>query len=282
MDDEVVSIGVSKGIEKIELSPGEVYSGEFDILNLSKTKSVSFAVKISPYSVDDETYDANFYDRDDYNQIVDWTTVDTPSGELMENERKTISYQIVVPETAPAGGQYLSFLVEVKNDESKEKTLSLSTKSRVASILYASVAGETVEEVEILENNISIFNLDRPVEVSSLVENKGNIHTPAEYILRVYPLFSNQEIYSNEETPVENTLLPETVLFSKKTWDETPRLGVFRVVQEISAADSYSSRERIVVACPGWFLFLCLLFVFSLIFWFIMRVRERKNIIKNY
>ena len=281
MDDEITSIGVSKGIEEIELSPGETFSGEFDVLNLSQTDSVAFRVKISPYSVDDETYDANFTDYDDYNQIVDWTTLETVEGELKSSERKTIVYNISVPKNAPAGGQYLSFLVEIINPKAEEKNLSLSTKSQVASILYASVSGETVKSAEIHENRISLLFLDRPIYASSLLENLGNVHVDAEYILKVYPLFSNEELYSTEEAPVRNVLLPETTLSSEKTWEETPRLGFFRVSQEIRIPETGETSlvEKTVFVSPTWFLILVLMFLFSMIFWLFFRARERKKVL---
>ena len=135
-----MSIGVSKGIEKIELSPGETYSGDFNIINLNQTDSVPFIIKISPFSVNDGSYDANFSDYDDFNQIVDWTTLEFSSGELEPGEKRVVPYEISVPENAPAGGQYLSFLVEVAETDAEAKNLTLSTKSQVASLLYASVS----------------------------------------------------------------------------------------------------------------------------------------------
>ena len=277
-----LSIGVSKGIEKIELSPGETFSGEFTIINLSSTDSVPFLIKIAPYSVNDKTYDANFADYDDYNQIMDWITLEFSSGELEPGEKRVVPYEISVPENAPAGGQYLSFLVEIVETDAEAKSLTLSTKSQVASLLYASISGETIKTAEVRENKINFLYLDKPISTSSLIENLGNVHVDAEYVLKIYPLFSNEEIYSTEESPVRNTLLPETLLSSEKSWEETPRLGFFRVVQEIEIpeANESSLAEKIVFVSPTWFLVLVSLFIFSMIFWIFFRVRERKQNIK--
>ncbi len=284
METNSISIGVSTGAQEFDnLSPSETYTGSFDIINTSSIDSIAYKIIIAPYSVNDISYDANFSDRDDYNQIVDWIKLEDTSGELNENERKKINFKIEVPENAPAGGQYASFLVQIVNREGEKNELSLSSKSQVASLVYATVAGETIETADILENNINIINIDRPVSFSSMVENTGNVHLSAAYNFRIYSLFSNEEIFSNEDTPAVSTLLPETIYYTEKKWEETPKLGIFRVVQEISVADSletFSSSERIVFVCPSWFLILCSLFIFSMIFWFILRIRERKYNIK--
>ncbi len=282
MESNSASIGVSTGAQTLSLSPSETYTGSFDIINTSHSNSIKYEVLVAPYSVNDITYSANFTDYDDYNQIVDWISLDETSGELGKSERKTINFKIEVPENAPGGGQYASFLVRMVYDESEKENLSLSSKSQVASLLYASVAGETVKTAEVLENNINFINLDRPIFFSSVIENTGNIHLSANYVFRVFPLFSNEELFSNEDNPSSSTLLPETVYYSEKTWGETPKLGIFRVVQEISVADAESVREQVVFVCPTWFLFLCLLFIFSMILWFVTRIREHKNIIKEF
>ena len=95
METNSISIGVSTGAQEFDnLSPSETYTGSFDIINTSSIDSIAYKIIIAPYSVNDISYDANFSDRDDYNQIVDWIKLEDTSGELNENERKKINFKI--------------------------------------------------------------------------------------------------------------------------------------------------------------------------------------------
>jgi len=142
-------------------------------------------------------------------------------------------------------------------------------------LLYSTVAGENHPSGEILENNVPAFFLDQPLKVSSLVKNTGNVHLEASYILRVFPLLSDEELYSNEDAPAHNTIIPGTSLYSEKDWGACPTLGVFRVVQELSYAGETSSKESYVVVCPTWFFFLVIFFIIVIIYAFFDHIRVR-------
>ena len=53
-----------------------------------------------------EKYNADVVTKTNYTQMADWITIHEPTGTLMPNEAKELSFTIEVPENAPGGGQY--------------------------------------------------------------------------------------------------------------------------------------------------------------------------------
>ena len=95
--------------------------------------------------------------------------------------------------------------------------------------------------------------------------------------MQVFPLFGDEEVYTNEENPATLTILPETQRFNSISWDGAPQLGIFRVRETVTILDDTQTIEKIVFLCPIWFLFLILLIIFFVIFWLVSRARSRKS-----
>lgn len=281
MQPNLSPLAVSPGLIEVGLlNPGQVYEGEFTVLNPTTEQSISrYSVTVGPLTFDDEYYSPAFSDASDFNQIVDWIEIENPSGELAPQERHTIKYKIAVPDTAPAGGQYASFLVTSENSANADQQdgVAVTAKSRIAILFYSTVAGETREEGHVIENNVPSIVFDQPIKTSSLIINSGNVHTKAKYTLRVYPLFSDEEIYTNEESPVVSTIVPDTTYYNEKVWEDTPFLGLYKVVQEIDFSDRIDRKETVTFVAPLWFVILAFLFLASIIYGIIERIDKRKK-----
>lgn len=273
-------LAVSPGLIEVALTPGEVYEGDFFVLNPVTTDIASnYVISVAPLNFFDESYTPAFTDPSDYNQIVDWIEVEAPKGELAPQEKRAVHYKITVPADAPAGGQYASFLVAADDTHSSEQGngIAVSAQSQIAILLYSTVAGETREEGTVIENNVPAFFFNQPIKTSSLVINSGNVHIPAKYTLRIYPLFSDEEIYTNEESPKISSVIPDTTLYNEKVWEDTPLLGLFRIEQEIDFADKYNIKSTVALVAPTWFITLVLLFLAAVIYAFIDRINRRKQ-----
>lgn len=273
-------LAVSPGLIEVALTPGEVYEGDFSVLNpVTVDITSNYSISVAPLNFFDESYTPAFTDKSDYNQIVDWIEIEAPKGSLAPQEKRQVHFKITVPADAPAGGQYASILVAAEDTgiADQNEPIAVSAKSRIAILLYSTVAGETREEGTVIENNVGAFFFDQPIKTSSLVINSGNVHIPAKYTLRVYPLFSDEEIYTNEESPKISSVIPDTTLYNEKVWEDTPLLGIFRIEQEIDFADKYNVKSTIAIVAPTWFVILVLLFITAVIYALIDRIQKRKQ-----
>ena len=265
----------------IELEPGKTSTGSFEVVN-SGLKEYSFAIGVGPYSVKNSNYEPD-YDTDTvYNDIVEWISFSQTEGTVAPDDKVEITFTVDVPNDVPYGGQYATIYVEMVNplsdtDNSDSNNSNIGVNQKIGIILYSEVEGETREEGAILENRIPSILFNPPVIATSLVENTGNVHAKATYVLQVYPLFGDEEVYTNEENPTELYVLPETQRFNSISWDGAPQLGIFRVKQTVSILDDTETIEKIVFLCPIWFLFLILLILFFVIFWLFSRIRSRRR-----
>ena len=281
-DDNSYGIGVSPMKEQIVLDPGEVYSGSFMISNpASNTSGVNYEVRVSPFYAT-EAYDITYEQTGDYNQIVDWITLGDTSGVLLPNSTQEIKFKIDVPKDAPAGGQYAAIIVQSRTG-SNESNAEASTGIRinqamgVAHTIFAEITGTTKRDGEIVSTNLPSFLTNGKIVGSSTISNTGNVHGTAKYKMQVFPLFSGEEVFTNEEDPETSIILPDRTHYHETVWSDTPPMGIFNVVYTTEYEGLTNQVSKLIIICPVWLLSIIVFAVIALIVWIIIRVKSRKK-----
>ena len=284
---------VSPQSQEYVLAPGQSVTGEIKAVNPSDAKGDFYYVaEVVPYSVsDDGKYEPNFNAADDYTDIVNWVTMSDSDesgtkevhGVLKPGEEKEAYYTIAVPKDARGGGQY--FAIRVKTDanatqEAEENTAVIKEVVGIASLVFVEVSGDIIIKGEITDNNIPSFFLTPPIKASFMAKNEGNTHAVVSYALQVFPLFSDEEIYTTEEEMDSRYVLPGSSRVITQSWDNTPPIGIFKVRQTVyydSLDNEPSVTEKMVVVCPVWLLFAIIFVIIAAIIYFVMRAKSRKN-----
>ena len=274
-----IHLQVSPTKQKLSLTPGSSYVGTFKVHNAGAAP-FNYSVSATPYSVTNDNYSPDYTGLTNYTQIADWITFDkaTEKGLLQPGEIAEVAYTVNVPKDAPAGGQYAALMAQTEDGNDENATVAVI--HRVGMILYAAVPGETRESGEIIKNNVNTFYFNPPLTVSSLVKNTGNVEQTATYTVKIYPLFSNEAVFSNEEKPDKEKqldVIPETSRFNSITWEGAPQIGIFSVEQTIEFAGQISTNKKLVLICPLWLLFIIFALLFFIIFWLFSRARNRKR-----
>ena len=282
-----IGISMSPPNQKIVLNAGESYTGSFRVSNAQDNEGAfKYKVNVIPFYVDDNDY-IIYEDTEGYNQIVNWTNVDLSSGILPLGGTEQIDFTINVPSDAPAGGQYMAITVSSDSSDTKDGSennelgLNMTQNISMAHIVYAEIAGTTVRQGEIASVNVPSFLLSGNIAGSSTVKNTGNTHGTAKYTLQVFPLFSNEEIYTNEENPDEKTILPNRAIYNEISWDQTPSMGIFNVVYTVEFEGVTAQVSKMVIKCPVWLIFVILFVIFALIFYFVAKAKARKKAAKK-
>ena len=278
------SIVLSPMNQRIILVPGETYVGSIDISNPnSSTQNLHYTAQIDSFSQDSDTKDAKgevgSSERTNYNIMMDWIVLDKTSGMVAPNSTDKLVFRINVPEDAPAGGQYATILIQNMDDSNPStgaNTFQIKGNIQMASIIYAEVAGETREAGKITENNIPSFLFDGKLEATSMVRNDGNVHTDAEYIFQVWPMFSDEEICTNEESVKTSLVMPETERYHTETCN-LPAVGIFRAKQTVKIFGEESIVEKTVIVCPLWLIAIIIFVIVALIVWIVIRMKSHKK-----
>jgi len=269
-------IQLSPASISLDLHPGQTSTATFKVQNTG-SKPFDYKLSAAPYSVENEVYDANLDAETNYTNIAKWISFSQDVGTIEPNEQDEITVRVSVPKDVPDGGQYGVILAQIVNDSGSDAS-GVAITQQVGLLVYSeNVDGQTRKAGNVLENKVPGFLFTPPVRVTSVVENTGNVHANATYILQVFPLFGGEEIYTNEEQPTVLAILPETRRLNTMTWDGSPKLGIFKVKQTVKFLDQNNVTEKIVFICPIWFLLIILVLIFLIVFWIVSRVRGRKE-----
>ncbi len=261
-----------------EMKSGGTYEKVLKIQNTG-SENLKYELIVSPYNVDvkDDKYVSDYTKETQYNYITKWITLSQDGGEVEPGKQDEITVTVKVPKDVPAGGQYAVVQARMVNDGNSSDGNSILALSQVGVVVYSSIDGNTRSEGKVIENKVPSFMFNPPVSATSIVENTGNVHFEAKYILQVYPMFGDEEVYTNEENPDVAIVMPETRRLNVVNWEGAPHLGIFRVKQTIKFLDKSEVTEKVVFICPIWFLLIVLAVIFLAIFGIVMHVRGRKD-----
>lgn len=270
-------IGVTPTQDNIgRLEPGKTYEGKFTVKNTGR-ETFDYVIDFAPYGVEGDNYSPVYDKPSSYTEISDWITVSRDSGTIASGDAHEVGYRIKVPVDAHGGAQSAIIIAKMLNPEKPADSTAVETVQQLGYLVFGNVDGEATKTAKIIENKIPSFIFDPPITATSLVENTGNVYTNATYTLQVFPLFGNEEVYTNEEKPEAKVIFPETKRYSEISWEGAPALGIFRVKQTIKIFDEVSTVEKLVFLCPLWLIALVLILLFLVIFWIISRVRGRNR-----
>ena len=273
--------------ESIIIDPGDTYESSFTISNpVSSTSPTYYKLEVEPYFTSEDGGSTNKIEGE-YNEIVKWTTFNVPTeGKLEPNDTKEVSFTIKVPESASAMGQYMAIKVAasgepIKDDDSKptnsDSNATIKEVKKMAHIVYAEITGNSIKKGEITDLNLPSFLLSGNITGSATIKNTGNVHNEAKYTLQIYPLFSGEEVYTNEEQPTTVKILPGRQVFQEVSWENTPGFGIFNAVFTVEFAGQTQQVSKMIIICPVWVLFLILFVIIALIIWIVLHFKNKGN-----
>lgn len=281
--------------QTITLQPGDTYNGRVSAFVMNESnggKTTYYKAWIAPLTVDDidNHYTGVFDKTNDQTDIVNWTTIsdgdetakydENVAGILEPGDTVDFTYTVRVPEYARGGGQYFAVVVQqVPNPNTKDEgNVGIVDHIQIASVVYAEVAGDIKISGSITDNDVPGFLLSPPLTTSFLATNSGNTHSEVTYYMQVFPLFSEEEIFTTEENSRADYVLPGTTRYVKQSWDDAPAVGIFKVRQVVyydSLDNEPSITEKTVIICPIWLLFLIIFVIAAIIIYFIAKARKR-------
>ena len=260
------SFSLSPMYDLVTLTPGEVFESSFTIVNpAGNTSDFYYELRIDPFT-EDGNQNITATENGHYTDMTEWIRLPKTEGIVAPNSSETVPYQIFVPADAPAGGQYASIAVGSKEDTAAEEGFTIHEVFEMGYLIYAEVAGETVRKGDIADVEVPGFLFSGNIYGSSSITNEGNVHSASTQTLQVFPLFSKEEVYTNEEDPRTLWIMPGNTNFAKISWENTPKAGIFHVIYNVEYEGVEANVDKIVIVCPLWLLFIILACLFVVIF----------------
>lgn len=266
--------------KQILLTPGETYTGEISIVNpVDSTHDFQYKLDVTPYNVIGDDYTADLATVSKHNEIVKWIKLDSKTGTVAPNETKKVTYTIEVPKDASAGGQYATITVQDASSSASTGSVAVNNIFEMASIIYGNVSGDIVHEGEVVENNIPGFVLIAPIELTSRIENRGNVHENATYQITVDNFLTGEKIYptNDKEGEFNEVIMPETSRLVEREVGNLPALGVVKVNQTIYYQGEIYPNEQTIIICPIWFLLLVVLTIGAIIAFIVSRIKKHNR-----
>jgi len=254
----------------LDLTPGEVYKGRFEVVN-NGDEAFDFSLTANRFYVKDLTYETTFDGKSAFTLIADWVTFDqTDYRGLKPGNRQEVKYRINVPKDAPSGGQYAVLFAVVSSNATDEGS-GVAVDIRVGMKIYAKVSGKTRLGGEVTSVKQGKFYRTPPISAVALVKNTGNVdfYSKHEYIVKS---LSGRELFKDSKFV---RVMPNTTRQVELKWSKTPWLGIFRVRNTVSFLDKTKyDREEIVIVAPIWFV-IVLLIIIGLIVLLIIRIVKK-------
>ena len=273
---------ISPAKKEIELSAGQTYKGSVRVQNIGEEK-LTYSMSAAPFTPIDENYSFDFDHVTDATRLSEYVTFNKTEGSLEPHTDETIDFTVNVPKDLPGGGQYMAILATNTQDSNDQKNAAnIKTIGRVASLFYAKVDGDINECGKINSSSLSTFYFAPPVKAETTVENCGNIHLSAKYTLKVYPLFSDEEIFTNEERDEETALvIPGTTRYHATSWGEdrgAPAFGIFTGEYTVEfAGNTETTGRKLILIIPLWLIIVFIALIGAIIFWLVSRAQKRKQ-----
>ena len=233
--------------KRIALDPGETRESSITVKNLSDD-TISFFVYATPFSNGDGGETQDFETETRYTQISHWISIrkdgnfsERAEFSLEAKKSKEITYKITVPDSATAGGQYASIIVELV--PVSDNIEGIQTISRAGMVLFANVSGDIERASEINDIKAQIAAIGKNIDIHYTVKNKGNIDFQSSAEIVISSLFG-KELYRNNTL---STVFPENSKTVVAEWGDTPAFGIYRLNYDISALNINATGSQLVL-----------------------------------
>lgn len=274
---------LSPSERELELEAGKTYESS---VRISNTGRLPFDVKasVSPYYVSGDDYSPDFDTTSSYAKLANWVKLEKEEYHLEPGESEIVNFTVDVPKDVVSGGQYAAIML--LSDSGIEDDSAVKVQSQLAAIIYGHIDGADVHaEGKLLEHSLPGFMFDPNISATQTVENTGNIDFRVRHTMTVTDFFTNQDVVTADSFSSDGQMighntavvLPNTTRTGILAWNEAPRLGLFKVTQEISFLNQEYEFSQLVFICPIWLIAIVVVAVIGIIFWLIYRTKTRKN-----
>lgn len=227
---------------ELEITPGTSLDGTLTITN-STSETMKVDLSAESFSVINQQYDYAFTSESD---MTKWVSFSEPSIELAAGQSKKSNYAIGVPLSAEPGGRYISLFASTDTHNNSNGS-SITSRQRVASLLYITVTGE-ISRVGKLANLSSPTVVMGESNWSMMLQNIGTTHFRSRYNIQIINPINNQVISENNSDAL---VLPNSLRLVSSELPLPKLPGIYKAVYNIGLGDTPAKTEvRYIIYLP--------------------------------
>lgn len=180
----VQSMEVSPPSQEIKGSAGSQITIKAKLRNKS-FNSINVKVRVEDFAATGQEGQVALVDRNQ-DSLKNWSLLSTENLSLRPNEQKEVTALIDVPASL-VGGQYGAFVFSIAGNEPQAGEAALSQE--VASLFLIKLAGQTNENLVLIDFKVPRFLESGPVPMEIKFKNSGNVHSKPFGIINVRNIF---------------------------------------------------------------------------------------------
>jgi len=246
--DKVESITLSPVAKNYEVKPGQIIHDTVTILNDGQT-AYDFTIYGAPYSVSNGAYDPSFASVNPDADAYTWLQFAKTTYHIEPRQTIKVPYTVQVKSDAAPGGHYGAIMAEV---EPGDDAGQLARKKRVASIVYATVAGDVKLAGSVTAIDVPWYQSTTPLTASATVKNTGNTHFTSTVDYQVSDLLG-RTVY---QTKGDYTVLPNTTRNIAVQWNDAAWFGLYHVNFTTNVLGHNTTTSTFVLIMPIWLIVL--------------------------
>jgi hypothetical protein len=167
---------ISPPIQEIEVTPGKNYTIDFDVENDTTIENLETNLSIETFKEGELKGSANVVPFEKDRDYSVWLNI-PPVLQLKKGVNQKVSYSINIPENTDAGAYFFAIVYAPKNSSAEDNSSKIKLQSRIASLLFVNVKGDTkkepiLEKVSVKPAFIDVF-FDK-IDISYDVKVKGS------------------------------------------------------------------------------------------------------------
>jgi len=216
--EDTVGISISPLTFELTANPGDTLVSEVGIINKGSSP-LPITIKAEDFTAAGET--GGVIIEEDGNEtysLAKWIKVNPKNIILEPNERRVISFEIIIPTDGEAGGHYGSIVAFTggNGDSENEDNVGSAVSMKVASLILLNVSGEVIENMDVLNFSAPEFQEYGPVSFEMRFKNKGTVHIKPRGFITITDMFGNK--VKDLEFPSKN-VLPGSIRKIETEWD---------------------------------------------------------------
>lgn len=231
-------LAISPPQQFLEVDAGKTVQGNVTIANFT-TAPLTVTLSVEQFSVADYSYNYIFSDVKE-----NWLHFTQTVVQLQPNKSAQVAYSVTPPGKTAPGGKYYTIVASATLKQG-----SISSQVQVATPLYITVNGPTIQTNKLVSHSISGFVVGNVIPFSLDINNTGNVHYTATTTGSISGLWTDKSTVT-----ATHILLPGT---TRRVTDDIPSPllpGIYKATYGYSTDSSKPIiSEGLVVYTPLWF-----------------------------